>query len=100
MSTDVYVKCAVKDVEAKLKGYIEFLPKKATTPMVSGYRPELDNTRLLNEEKILQYQGHIGVLRWIIELGRIDINSEVASLSQYLSYPRKGHLFQALHIFK
>ena len=46
------------------------------------------------------YQNLIGVLRWIVELGRIDINYEVAVLSQYLVNPRRGHLIQAIHIFK
>ena len=33
-------------------------------------------------------------------MGRIDINYEVAVLSQYLANPRKGHMLQALHVFK
>ena len=36
----------------------------------------------------------------MIELGRIDIAYEVSCLSQYLVYPRVGHLNQALHIIK
>ena len=39
-------------------------------------------------------------MRWVIELGRIDIAFEVSCLSQYLVYPRVGHLNQALHIIK
>ena len=35
-----------------------------------------------------------------MELGRIDISYEVAILSQYLANPRRGHLHQALHVFK
>ena len=38
----------------------------------------------------------IGLLRWEIELGCIDIHTEVAILSQYNALPRKGHL-DALH---
>jgi len=41
----------------------------------------------------------IGVLRWIIELGRIDIHVHVAMLSSFLASPREGHLQEALHIF-
>ena len=33
----------------------------------------------------------IGVLRWAIELGRIDIHTEVAILYQYNALPREGH---------
>ena len=41
----------------------------------------------------------IGVLRWAVELGRLDIYTEVALLSQHLALPRVGHLEAAYHIF-
>ena len=62
MSSDTYVKRAVKDVEDSLKDSIKFLPHKACTPMSIGYRPEMDNTKELSDEDISRYQGHIGVL--------------------------------------
>ena len=40
------------------------------------------------------------MLRWIVELGRIDIAFEVALLSKFLALPRTGHLAQALRVFK
>ena len=39
------------------------------------------------------------ILRWIVELGRIDICLEVSMMSSHLAMPRKGHLNQVLHIF-
>ena len=42
----------------------------------------------------------IGILRWLVEVGRIKIAFEVSSLSSYLVYPRTEHFVQALHIFK
>ena len=41
----------------------------------------------------------IGVLRWSIEIGRIDILLEVSLLSTQLACPRVGHMEQVLHIF-
>jgi len=41
----------------------------------------------------------IGILRWIVELGRIDIMVDVSLLSSYTMQPRIGHLDQAFHIF-
>ena len=35
----------------------------------------------------------------MIELGRIDILTEVSLMSRYLAQPRIGHLHQILHIF-
>jgi hypothetical protein len=40
----------------------------------------------------------IGVMRWMVELGRVDIATEVSMLSSYLALPREGHLETALHI--
>ncbi|KAG7345428.1 plant transposon protein [Nitzschia inconspicua] len=41
----------------------------------------------------------IGVLRWIVELGRIDIITEVSSLASCLALPRKGHLEAVFHLY-
>lgn len=62
------------------------------------YKPELDTTSLCSSIHHQFYQQIVGVLRWMIELGRIDIMIEVSLLSRYLASPRYGHLAQALHI--
>ena len=41
----------------------------------------------------------IGILRWMCELGRIDICTEVSMLSSYSAMPCEGHLKPALHVF-
>jgi hypothetical protein len=41
----------------------------------------------------------VGVLRWIVELGRVDILTPVAFLSRFLAAPREGHLEAAFHVF-
>ena len=40
----------------------------------------------------------IGILRWAIELGRVDIHLEVSLMSAYQASPRRGHLEELLHI--
>ena len=63
------------------------------------YRAELETSNYCNHEMVTVFQNLIGILRWICELGRIDIVYEVSILSQYLAQPRIGHLQQALNIF-
>jgi hypothetical protein len=41
----------------------------------------------------------IGILRWAVELGRIDIYINVALLSSHMAQPRVGHMQEVLHIF-
>ena len=38
-------------------------------------------------------------LQWIVELGRIDIVTEVLGLSFFLAMPREGHLDAVFHLF-
>ena len=64
-----------------------------------NYRPELDTSAYCGDVLVNVYQNLIGVLRWMCELGRIDILHEVSKLSQYLAQPRIGHLQQVINIF-
>ena len=40
------------------------------------------------------------MLRWSIELGRIDILMEVSCLYQHLCYPREGRLYDVYRIIR
>ena len=108
MSCEQYVVDAVRHVKEKLlRDGWEFNKKLSDVnyspqhPFSSqSYKPELEDSIFCNDEEANYYQNLIGVLRWVVELGRIDINYEAATLSQYLASPRRGHLLQALHIFK
>ena len=99
MSSDKYVKAAVKNVEQELARVSQRLPSKCRAPMTVGYRPERDVSAELTPEGIQRYQELIGVLRWAAELGRVDILLETAMLSTYMALPRKGHMEQVYHVF-
>lgn len=98
-SSDTYVKRAIANVERELKWVNQTLNKKANTPLSTGYRPELGQSPELDAKHANYYQGLIGVLRWSVELGRIDIMVAVSMLSRYLVNPREGHLEEVFHIF-
>ena len=68
-------------------------------PYSSRFRTELDFTEELGEELTNRYQQLIGVLRFSIELGRIDILTEVGCLSQHLCSPREVHIDDVYRIF-
>jgi hypothetical protein len=74
-------------------------PSGHKTPFPSNYRAECDATPELDDKTTNWYQELIGILRWAIELGRIDIMFEVTALSAHLALPRQGHLDAAIHIF-
>ena len=67
--------------------------------MSTGYVPELDDSPELDADGRTNIQELIGILRWVIKLGRVDICHEVSILSQFQASPRQGHLEQLYHIF-
>jgi len=77
----------------------ETLPRQVRSPLSNDYRPEIDITNVLNPTNAAYYQSLIGVLRWIVELGRVDICVEVSMKSSQMAMPRHGHLQQLYHIF-
>ena len=100
MSPTKYAMEAVKNVERYLeKEYGSKLPKRVSGPLPTGYRPELDITPELTGDEESYFHSQIGVLRWIVELGRIDITAEVSSLASCLALPRKGHLEATFHLY-
>eukprot|EP00804_Cyclotella_cryptica_P028067 CCRYP_017276-RA/>CCRYP_017276-RA protein AED:0.08 eAED:0.14 QI:0/0/0/1/0.25/0.2/5/0/724 len=102
LSPAKYVQQAVKNVETFLKNNLEgtvFLAKRGDNPFPCDYAPEEDVTPLLEPGVATYYMQLIGVLRWMCELGRIDICTEVSMLSSFAAMPREGHLEAALHVF-
>eukprot|EP00957_Ditylum_brightwellii_P028374 2142608-Ditylum_brightwellii.AAC.1 len=68
------------------------MPAKVGTPMSVSYIPELDITPALSLLDSAYYQSLIGMLRWMVELGKIDICLEVSVMSSHLVMPREGHM--------
>jgi hypothetical protein len=99
MNCTQYIKEAVRNVETELNKTGHTLKGKPSTPMQAGYRPELDVSAVLGPEQANYYASLICILRWAVELGRIDIYIDVSLLSSHLTEPRIGHLEQVFHIF-
>eukprot|EP01082_Thalassiosira_pseudonana_P000405 g60.t1 g60 contig1:137315-137881(+) len=87
----------VKHVKEKLGQHFS-VPHSAPNPFPIDYSPGEDVTEELGDDEATYFQQVVGVLRWMVEVGRIDINTEVSLLSQHLALPRVGHLQAALHI--
>jgi hypothetical protein len=101
MSSSKYVQSSVQNVKeylAALPGD-QMLANKAPGPFAGGYNHELDESPELDPTRANFYQSQIGILRWCVELGRIDIITEVLMLSTYLCLPREDHLEAVFHVF-
>ncbi len=101
MSPSKYVNQAVKNCQthltAKLNDKYKILTR-ADNPFPTNYCPDTDVTEPLDPECSSFYQHLISVMRWMVELGRVDIATEVSMLLSYLAYPREGHLEAVIHV--
>ena len=79
MSAQKYVAESVKTVEEALAEKGLRLPSKCCTPLSTDYKPELETTPELKADGVQSYyQELIGILRWAVEIGRVDILLETA----------------------
>ena len=100
LGSNSYLKEALRIVKGIMSENAVKVSGKGTHPYSNvAYRPELDVTPFCDPDQQNMFQCLIGMLRWLIELGRIDILLETAQLSLYSASPRVGHLHQAFHIF-
>ena len=56
-------------------------------PLTHGYKPKMDVMNECVAKHAYRFQKLIGVLRWEVELGRIDIQIEFELMSQYQTSP-------------
>ena len=101
LSPSKYVHEAVKSVEQHLAKEYDGrkLAKRANAPFQVNYRAELDFSPELGPVNAQYYQSLMGVLQWMVELGSIDIITEVSMMASFLAMSREGHLENVFHMF-
>jgi hypothetical protein len=75
------------------------LDKHTYTAFAKDYRAELDISEELGPEDDLYSQSRIGVLTWMVELGRVDIITEVSMFASQMAMPCElvFHVYAFLH---
>ena len=69
------------------------------TPLPPGDHPEEDDSELLDDAGHHLYQRMVGILQWIVLIGRYDICFATSSMSRFGSAPKQGHLDRVRRIF-
>ncbi len=86
LSPSKYVIQAVKNCQvhltAKLNGEYS-IPTRVENLFPVAYDPSTDLSDILDPDCSSFYQHLIGIMRWMVELGRINIVTEVSMLSSY-----------------
>ena len=104
MASREYVTNAIQNLEDTLARdgahLLKIFGKKARErPFPLNYRPKLDISPVSEDMLMRGYLELIRVLRWAIELGRIDIMTEVIVLSHHQYQPREIYLAAVYHVF-
>ena len=97
LSCATYIKECIRRVETEFNLNGDLWTHR--TPLPEGCHPELDESDLLSDAGIRQYQVLIGMAQWACTIGRLDISFAVSSLSRFSAAPREHHLELAFHLF-
>ena len=99
-SSSKYVQEIVANVEKHIGQNLggRKLSKWAKAPWLSNYTAKDNTTPELDTEWANYYQHLISILHWTLELGRVDIITEVSILASQMVAPHMGHLHAALHV--
>jgi Reverse transcriptase (RNA-dependent DNA polymerase) len=100
MSAKLYLQQAIIELERKWGNVMKLFPRQTLdVPMQPGSHPEMDTTKFLSDDDTQLYQSYIGILRWAVELGRVDLAHVAGAMARFSASPREGHLYEVLRIF-
>ena len=68
-------------------------------PLSMGYHPDMDESELLNDVGVSLHQSCMRILRWLVELRRIDIAFQALLMTQFKTLPWYQHIVVFGHIF-
>jgi hypothetical protein len=100
MSARLYLQKEIIEVERQFGNLLKILkPSMLDVPIQPGSHPEVDDTAFLEDDDVQLYQSYIGILRWAVALGRVDLAYVAGAMARFLVAPRKGHLWIVMRIF-
>ena len=92
ISDSKYIHQALKNLESILDMHGLKLRHNTNSPLPGNYHSDRDETPECDTEIARLYASLIGILRWLVEIGRINITFEVFMMSLYTGMPRECHL--------
>ena len=101
MSPSKYVREDAKNCPKHVKYNIHgkyTLPALSENPSVVRYKAVMDTSKALDLADTFFFQSIIGVMRWMVEIGRINIATEVSLISSHIDYPEERHIEAVLHV--
>ena len=88
-----------KEAVARVERIYGCLPKEGTPLPVKECHPEMDTSPLLGLDDHRKFQMLLGMLQWLVTIGRPDLCTVVSSLNRFGACPREFHLDLAVRCF-
>ena len=88
-----------KEVVSHIEHIYGCLPKESTPMPVTEWHPELDNTPLLGIDDHRKFQMLLGMLQWMVTIGRSELCQVFSSLTLFGVCPREVHLDLVVRCF-
>jgi hypothetical protein len=99
-SANLYLKQAIAEVERGWGNITKMFPNQILdVPIQPGSHPEMHVTKFLGDDDVQLYQSYIGIIRWAVELGRIDLAHAAGAMASFLAAPREGLMFVVFRMF-
>ena len=89
----------INEAVAKVERMFGVLAKEKTPLPVDDTHPELDQSPTLGLNDHRKFQMLLGMLQWIVQIGKPELSQACASLSRFGACPRERHLDLAIRIF-
>ena len=89
-------KTYAKEAVAKIERMFGNLKKEKTPLPREDCHPELDQSPLLDLDGHRKFQMILGMLQWMVTIGRPDLCNLVSCLNRFGACPREGHLDLAI----
>ncbi len=100
LSAEGYLEKAIPTIEERFGNLSELFRKSSCyVPAPPTYHPEVDTSCSLDEDSTCLYQSYVGILRWAVEIARIDTSHSGATMARFMAAPRSGHLTGILRMF-
>ena len=86
------VQTYAKEAVARVERLYGCLPKQSTPLSVEDCHPEMDTSPLLGLNDHRKFQMLLGMLQWMVTIGKPELTTCVSSLNRFGSNPREYHL--------
>lgn len=100
LSATAYLQKAIPVIESEFGDLSKAYSRSSLDiPAPTDYHPETDESPLSDPYSTQLYQSYVGIMRWAVELSRVDVAHTCATMAKYMSMPREGHLYGLLRVF-